>query len=835
MTLKKKRSYSILKDKKGFTLVNSIVALGIMSVVMTISFRYLHFYTKSILGAQSFALQMETSHFIESFFQDEERCKEVLGYITNKEGRAKEEYTIIKDEDESSYANIHDQELKEKLFALFDLFQDIEGNEIRLRKSKSLGNNKSLWAISYTAKEMGKGNWKVEREEGEENIKERVFYVELLMDEQGEVIQCQSFKGSTTASCRSDYKHILFYNESSRDTPILSSPIQSDDNKKPIEEGKTYKTVVKTENLTCSSYSICTQGEWQHNMSCYNKCTDEVWFKGKEGGYSKAEIGDEPISETKKTKTHWCDSQLVELPSDRCEVTAERINELCDRICDDNGLCQSPDEKINAFCEKDENDRTQIYHGSVYNNGRFNLPKGDYGQTISHTISTKMELDDSPDPKPIAYLNIHAKCEYTGKWHILGASCDEASIIGEFGNRGTAVVQSIWGRMRPDQDPEGRDRCLLKYPDDRFSCSANQEITLEPLRPLETPVSPADRTFRISDLYEDLNANDRVTHYAPLRFIFDFERQQTTTFTYHCSPESKKIELFKASTYCEDPNNKPKLDLIFVIDNSGSMGDDQANLARNLPRFLDEFLDEGSDRVNLHAAVLTTERGNRTGGFYCNDCNDAEEEKIPMSIGDMKEALKTAVQPGASGSGHERSFEPIRCFLNGGCGNGSRKFRRANAALSILILTDEDDQSGGTPETFKDFLFAGRVMNRMYHPNRSEIFVGIYGEPPGDYQSRIRRFMYLIDEGPCDANLSEAECRELWINHRSDNQVNLTDPNFSDKLQEFGVKISSLLHTTKATPRPGILNRLDSRRLKKNYENPDTTSQDPPTTPCPLP
>ena len=53
-----------------------------------------------------------------------------------------------------------------------------------------------------------------------------------------------------------------------------------------------------------------------------------------------------------------------------------------------------------------------------------------------------------------------------------------------------------------------------------------------------------------------------------------------------------------------------KLDILFVVDNSGSMAQEQANLARNFPVLMQELVSAGAD---LHIAVVSSDLGAGAG------------------------------------------------------------------------------------------------------------------------------------------------------------------------------------------------------------------------------
>ena len=160
------------------------------------------------------------------------------------------------------------------------------------------------------------------------------------------------------------------------------------------------------------------------------------------------------------------------------------------------------------------------------------------------------------------------------------------------------------------------------------------------------------------------------------------------------------------------------LDLVVVIDNSGSMSQEQANLSTKLAPLLQYV--QGSDwKIN----IVTTDPANgctRGGVINKNDANATS-------------AFQSAVNAGTGGSGNERGIlqavNALRC-------NQVMGFPRPKSSIAVLIVADEDNCSSNgngcgndpwnTPSYLTDYLrnTLGRVLGtetRIYgifwHPN----------------------------------------------------------------------------------------------------------------------
>lgn len=186
--------------------------------------------------------------------------------------------------------------------------------------------------------------------------------------------------------------------------------------------------------------------------------------------------------------------------------------------------------------------------------------------------------------------------------------------------------------------------------------------------------------------------------------------QTGTTIPRTCKTEAPLIE-------------PQKLDILFVIDNSNSMREEQEAVARELTAFVDEIKQAGGVRQDFNVGVITTavyqhslQNGLRFNREY--PTQSGRLQSVPdrgpdggVLLGTGTERLLTGedpqlvdkfarlVQQGVAGSGQETPFEAVRLALLSDLikkpiaegGNGG--FLRDGARLLVVILTDEDDCS----------------------------------------------------------------------------------------------------------------------------------------------
>ncbi|WP_413613033.1 vWA domain-containing protein [Bdellovibrio sp. HCB-110] len=166
-----------------------------------------------------------------------------------------------------------------------------------------------------------------------------------------------------------------------------------------------------------------------------------------------------------------------------------------------------------------------------------------------------------------------------------------------------------------------------------------------------------------------------------------------------------------------------ELDVLFVVDDSGSMSEHQKNLIANIPALTKAVLKNG---VHVHAGVTTTS----------NDCSYTKicrgqffgNPKVADSKqGDFLSLLATNLNVGTNGSATEQPLEAAVAALSEPVlSQDHPDFLRSNAHLAIVLLTDADDQSDKqTPESFASFV-------KALKPNPGQATVASIQVLPGD-------------------------------------------------------------------------------------------------------
>lgn len=171
-------------------------------------------------------------------------------------------------------------------------------------------------------------------------------------------------------------------------------------------------------------------------------------------------------------------------------------------------------------------------------------------------------------------------------------------------------------------------------------------------------------------------------------------------------------------------NPTPKLDLLFVIDNSGSMADEQGILAQSFTAFIQQFQNRG---IDFQIGILTTDttpnntpagagywNGSTAGSRYYGYLNAGpgrllskfpNERWLKNSTVNLVQKFQSNALAGTLGSGSEQGLDSVYLatapmmlenFTNQGFNYG---FIREDALFATVVVSDEDEciSNGETP------------------------------------------------------------------------------------------------------------------------------------------
>lgn len=183
-----------------------------------------------------------------------------------------------------------------------------------------------------------------------------------------------------------------------------------------------------------------------------------------------------------------------------------------------------------------------------------------------------------------------------------------------------------------------------------------------------------------------------------------------------------------SESFTQGVSNLTGVDIIWVIDNSGSMYDNQQTLKANFLSFIDNFLIEGKAKFPFNMAVTGTDTYRKSPGdnpFQTNEIGniyDLSSTKAEANFTEFKTDFEKAVLVGVRGHGDERVLTSIDTAYN----NMPGWYGDDKKMLAYIILSDESEHSGGDPA-----LRVEAIQQLKSKKDRVKIFP-IVGQDSGD-------------------------------------------------------------------------------------------------------
>jgi len=166
------------------------------------------------------------------------------------------------------------------------------------------------------------------------------------------------------------------------------------------------------------------------------------------------------------------------------------------------------------------------------------------------------------------------------------------------------------------------------------------------------------------------------------------------------------------------------IDILFVIDDSGSMADKQSNLASNFPNFINVLNTIDGGLPDVHIGVVSSDMGTKgvegtpaagvgtvgqggcasTGddgklqtsgamvtGAFISDIKQTDGSRLRNYTGDLATVFGQMARLGATGCGFEQHLWSMQRALQNTAANPG--FIRPDAFLAVIFIADEDDCS----------------------------------------------------------------------------------------------------------------------------------------------
>jgi len=154
----------------------------------------------------------------------------------------------------------------------------------------------------------------------------------------------------------------------------------------------------------------------------------------------------------------------------------------------------------------------------------------------------------------------------------------------------------------------------------------------------------------------------------------------------------------ETETFQQAASQTKKLDIVWIIDNSGSMADEQAALGANFSAFIQDFM---TKNVDFKMAITTTDTTDGQKGVMVSGSDTKlTSTAAALNAQGFLDDFNGLIKVGTRGSGNEKGLEASEGFMQ----LYGNSFLRSDAYLAVVIVSDEEDQSPRTPAEYSDYL-----------------------------------------------------------------------------------------------------------------------------------
>lgn len=193
-----------------------------------------------------------------------------------------------------------------------------------------------------------------------------------------------------------------------------------------------------------------------------------------------------------------------------------------------------------------------------------------------------------------------------------------------------------------------------------------------------------------------------------------------------CSED--KLRALSETTEQFTQNAAAKIDVLWVVDNSNSMGEEQEGLGESFTAFINNLV---ASNIDYRIGVVSTDPAD--GGIL--NTGSSNVPVISNTTPNASSIFLENVSVGTSGSPDERAFEVMSMAM--GVGPGWRPgdpitppnsdFIRDEASLFVVVVSDEDDESLGPVGYYRRLIEAYKGVG-----NEALLSVSAIASPPGE-------------------------------------------------------------------------------------------------------
>lgn len=160
-------------------------------------------------------------------------------------------------------------------------------------------------------------------------------------------------------------------------------------------------------------------------------------------------------------------------------------------------------------------------------------------------------------------------------------------------------------------------------------------------------------------------------------------------------------------SFTQTSQSKP-IDIVWVIDNSGSMQDEQEDLADNFESFIESF---SQKNIDFKMSIITTDTTpGKAGVPVAGSIEKLTSVKMNQNKSQFISDFSTLIKVGTRGSGYEKGIKASDEFIK----SHQQSFLREDAYLVTVYVSDEEDQSEETTLQYYNNITSSKSNDGLY-------------------------------------------------------------------------------------------------------------------------
>ncbi len=187
-------------------------------------------------------------------------------------------------------------------------------------------------------------------------------------------------------------------------------------------------------------------------------------------------------------------------------------------------------------------------------------------------------------------------------------------------------------------------------------------------------------------------------------------------------------------SFTQSASSLQKLDILWVVDDSGSMRQEQENLGRNFNSFIEEFSTLG---IDFKMSITTTDtRSNYDGKPVENSLEKLTSDALAQDRTDFLQNFNSMVQVGTRGWGYEKGLKASESFVTK---HAAENFRE-DAYFVVIYVSDEEDQSEKSVSEYLEGISSWKT-----NPGLVKTYSIVNTAGTGHYTSGYQRYKEMSD------------------------------------------------------------------------------------------